>query len=340
MPLTSQFLSAEASVYTEIQAGPLFRVVGSRLSISCNVSGFQDETAAKSFEFRVAKPARPTFELNIISTGDPGFGYAIYQDRTSNKDISLTHVNPNSALFQIQRLLRTDEGEYDCSVVDTEQGYNGVYSVKTTVKGDKSSFFPFNFNCSYYVFTIKMCLFCVCFHLFYCLDTVIDDSLSVSSSQSSTQLNYNEGDALALTCQASSNTIQHTHLSLIWYLRRDGQENAQPIISLDRSFTLSPGQGFEQRYREGAIRLDKLEEATYRLKMERLQVSDQGKIYCQAQEWIQDPDRSWYMIAAKDAEETTLMVKARGQDQRFVKSCFMTWRTLMRLFCYYFFCVL
>lgn len=143
---------------------------------------------------------------------------------------------------------------------------------------------------------------------------MIDDSLSVSSP-ASTSLSYNEGDDLTLTCQASSNTIQHTHLSLAWFLHKNGEDDAQPIISLDRDFTLSPGQGFEGRYQAGLIRLDKMGEATYKLNMAQLKLSDQGRIYCQAQEWIQDPDRSWYSIAQRDAEETTLSVKARGQIQ-------------------------
>ncbi|KAM7407335.1 hypothetical protein PAMA_003181 [Pampus argenteus] len=57
--------------------------------------------------------------------------------------------------------------------------------------------------------------------------------------------------------------------------------------------------------------LDKVGEATYRLKMTRVELSDQGLIYCQADEWIQDPDRSWYSIAQKDAENTNLRVKAK-----------------------------
>ena len=141
---------------------------------------------------------------------------------------------------------------------------------------------------------------------------MIDNSLSVSSPVS-TPLSYNEGDALTLTCQASSNTIQHTHLSLAWHLHKDGEDDSRPIISLDRDFTLSPGPTFEGRYHAGLIRLDKMGEATYRLQMARLELSDQGRIYCRAQEWIQDPDRSWYSIAQKDAEETTLHVKARGK---------------------------
>lgn len=85
------------------------------------------------------------------------------------------------------------------------------------------------------------------------------------------------------------------------------------IISLDRDFTLTPGQGFEERYQDGIIRLNKVAEATYRLEMAKLELSDQGKIYCQAQEWIQDPDRSWYSITQKNAEEIALNIKAKGQ---------------------------
>ncbi|XP_059198540.1 immunoglobulin superfamily member 3-like [Centropristis striata] len=263
----------EARVHTEIQAGPLYRVVGSPLSISCNVSGFASVSTPKVIEFRIKKPAKPTFEINILSSGDPTFGYAVYSQRVKSKEITLTHVTPNSVLFEIKSLEKGDEGEYDCTVVNSEYIYDGTYSAKTTVK-------------------------------------VIDNSLSVSSP-ASTSLSYNEGDALTSTCQASSNTVQHTHLSLAWLLHRDGEDNAQPIISLNRDFTLSPGPGFEGRYQAGLIRLDKMGEAAYKLNMAQVELSDQGRIYCQAQEWIQEPDRSWYSIAQKDAEEMTLNVKAR-----------------------------
>uniref|UniRef100_A0A8C6L9T5 Immunoglobulin superfamily, member 3-like n=1 Tax=Nothobranchius furzeri TaxID=105023 RepID=A0A8C6L9T5_NOTFU len=258
---------SDASVNTEIQTGPLYRAEGSRLSISCNVSGFKSEETPKIFDFRVTKPSRPN-ELNIISSGDKDFSYSIYLDRVRDGDISVKYVDPNSAIFEIESLLKDDGGEYDCTVRDTEHGYHGTYNAKIVVY-------------------------------------VIDNSLSVSSSDP-TSLSYDEGDALTLTCQASSNTIQHTHLSVAWYLRKDGEDAARPIISLDRFFTLIPGPGFEQRYVEGAVRLDKLGEATYILKMAQLELSDQGQIFCGAEEWIQDPDRSWYMMTRKDAKESTL----------------------------------
>ncbi|XP_010747991.3 immunoglobulin superfamily member 3 isoform X2 [Larimichthys crocea] len=266
------FLHCEARVHTEVQAGPLYRVVDSLLSITCNVSGFTDADAEKEFEFRLKKPGT-SLEINVISTHKQDFSYSMFSSRVRSKEVTLTHVSPNSVVFKIERLLKGDEGEYDCTAVNIEEDYNGIYSVQTTVN-------------------------------------VIDNSLSVSSP-ATTSLSYNEGDALTLTCQASSNTVQHTHLSLSWYLHKDGEAEAQPIISLNRDFTLSPGQGFEGRYQAGLIRLDKVGEATYKLKMAQLELSDQGRIYCQAQEWIQDPDRSWYSIVQKKAAETTVTVKAR-----------------------------
>uniref|UniRef100_A0A8C5GF08 Ig-like domain-containing protein n=1 Tax=Gouania willdenowi TaxID=441366 RepID=A0A8C5GF08_GOUWI len=267
--------TGEAQVHTEVQAGPLYRVVGSPLSISCNVSGFQIESSEKQFQF-IFKTASGN-EINIISTEDDSFGYAVYQTRMLKKDIGVTRVSPNSVLFEIQSLQKGDEGEYHCNVVNSEYRYNGKYSAATTVK-------------------------------------VIDNSLSVSSP-GPTSMSFDQGDTLTLTCQAFSKTTQHTHLSFTWYLHRDGEDNIQPIISLDRDFTLKPGHGFEERYQAGIISLDKLKEATYKLKIADLEVSDQGNIYCQAQEWVQDPDDSWYPIAQMKGTEITVKVKASGKKQ-------------------------
>lgn len=140
---------------------------------------------------------------------------------------------------------------------------------------------------------------------------MIDNSLSISSPISPSLSHY-EGDSLSITCQASSNTVQHTHLSFAWYHYESDQDSAQPIISLDKDFTLNPGKRYGERYQAGLIGLDKMGEATYKLRMDQLELSDQGKIYCQAQEWIQDPDRSWYSISQRKAEATTLNVTAKG----------------------------
>ncbi|XP_077472958.1 immunoglobulin superfamily member 3-like [Stigmatopora argus] len=261
-----------ASALTWVQAGPLYRTAGSHLSISCNVSGFAVVTSRMEFEFRVAKPTNPSFVLNVISTADPDFGYAQY--RTRGPGVALTHMLPNSVLFEIKSLQKDDEGEYECTVINPKHtDYDGIYSVKTTVK-------------------------------------VIDDSLSVSSDVLAS-LNYNQGELLALTCQAFSSTKQHTHLSVGWYLQKEGDAESRLILSLDRDFTLRPGPEFLGRYQSDQVRLDKAGDTLYRLTIARLEPSDVGRIYCQAQEWIEDPDLSWFSLTQKTATKTMLNVKSK-----------------------------
>ncbi|KAJ3592275.1 hypothetical protein NHX12_007403 [Muraenolepis orangiensis] len=265
----------EAQVLTEVPLGPLYRVVGHPLLIPCNVSGFKDAETTKEFEFRMQRPGKP-MDINVISTEDPNFSFSAFSGRVENNEIHLEHVAPNSVHFQVSKLLPSDVGEYECAVINKEQNYNGVYAAKITVK-------------------------------------VIDNTLTVSSPDSGSARLAGEGDPLALTCQASSNTVQHTHLSVTWYLHKEGEPDAHPLVSLDRDLTLTPGPRFQERFRAGAVRLDKVGEAMYRLNIARLAPSDQGQIYCRAQEWIQDPDRSWFSITQKDTEPTRLTVKAKDE---------------------------
>lgn len=127
--------SGEARVNTETPAGPLYRVVGSPLSITCHTSGFSNNRTNKEFEFRIKKPDNP-IELNIISTHDNLFSYAVYSQRVRSQEISLTHVTPNLVVFQIQSLQENDEGEFECYVKNPEKGYDGTYNAKTTVRGN------------------------------------------------------------------------------------------------------------------------------------------------------------------------------------------------------------
>uniref|UniRef100_A0A8C4ZEW4 Ig-like domain-containing protein n=1 Tax=Gadus morhua TaxID=8049 RepID=A0A8C4ZEW4_GADMO len=264
-----------ARVLTEVPSGPLYRVAGHPLRVPCNVSGFRDAEREKGFQVLMQEPEK-TMDINVISARDQNFAWGKFSGRVKSKEITLAMLAPNSALFTIGELKASDEGEYECAVENDETAYDGTYSAKIKVK-------------------------------------VIDNTLTVSSPDPPS-LSLDEGDPLTLTCQASSNTVQHTHLSVTWYLHMDGEEPPQPIVSLDKDLTPSPGPRFRERYGAGIVRLDKVGEATYRLTIAQLEPSDQGRVYCQAREWIQDPDRSWYPITQKDSETTALTVKAKGKS--------------------------
>lgn len=127
---------------TESQAGPLYRVVGSRLSIFCNVSGVSslgDKNQDFDFCFLPSGSSPSSPPLNIISTRSKSFGYAMFRKRVATGEITLTHTSPNSVAFEIVSLQKSDEGEFQCLLFNPVSSYNGIYSASTAVKGNHST---------------------------------------------------------------------------------------------------------------------------------------------------------------------------------------------------------
>uniref|UniRef100_A0A452GIF8 Ig-like domain-containing protein n=1 Tax=Gopherus agassizii TaxID=38772 RepID=A0A452GIF8_9SAUR len=140
---------------------------------------------------------------------------------------------------------------------------------------------------------------------------IIPDSLRVTSVPQT--LNKVERDSLELKCEVSKSTAQHSHLSVSWYRQKVGEPPVE-VISLSRDFVLRAGSTYAQRQATGNVRLDKVGETTSRLTVYNLQPSDQGEFYCEAAEWIQDPDKSWYAMTRKRSEGTTVNIQATDKE--------------------------
>ncbi|XP_041115248.1 immunoglobulin superfamily member 3-like [Polyodon spathula] len=257
----------------QIQQGQLYRAKGYPVTIACNVSGYETNTQ-QDFEFSFFSPDNPQQEINIISTKNTNFAYAKYRGRVGQKDIFIERRSRDKVLLHIRKLVDDDTGEYECHTPNTDLKYFGTYNDKMSL-------------------------------------TVIEDTLEATLVKET--LNKFEGDPLQLKCEVSKQTLQHTHISVTWYLNKT-EDLRLPIISLMRDFLLNPGSEYRVRYEAGHIGLDKIGETTYRLSISQLQQSDQGHIYCEASEWIQDPDRSWYQIASKTTATTTVNVQGVGKD--------------------------
>lgn len=148
---------------------------------------------------------------------------------------------------------------------------------------------------------------------------MIEDTL-VASYSGSPSVSASEGDSHQMECHVSTQTFQHTHVSVSWFLHGKEDTDPRPIISLDRDLTVRPGAGFEERYRSGLIGMDKVDDTTFRLKMLQVQRSDSGNIYCEAIQWIQDPDHLWTQIAQKTTT-THCHVEIKAVGEISVLSC-------------------
>ncbi|XP_074854090.1 immunoglobulin superfamily member 3 isoform X2 [Carettochelys insculpta] len=140
---------------------------------------------------------------------------------------------------------------------------------------------------------------------------VLPDSLHVTSVPQT--LNKVERDSLELKCEVSKSTAQHSHLSISWYRQKVGESPVE-VISLSRDFVLRAGSTYAQRQATGDVRLDKVGETTSKLTIYNLQPSDQGEFYCEAAEWIQDPDKSWYAMTRKRSEGTIVNIQATDKE--------------------------
>ncbi|KAM4701820.1 immunoglobulin superfamily member 3-like [Discoglossus pictus] len=195
------------------------------------------------------------------------------------REIYLERVRGDSARLHITHLKTGDAGEYECYTPNPAQTYYGTYSGNVRL-------------------------------------TVIPDLLRVPRV-SPDQLTLQDDDPLILSCEVSSGTRQHTHFSVTWYLTHGGDPH--PVVSLSRDSVVSAAPGFISRHQTGEVTLKKVTTTWYQLRMSSLYPTDQAEYYCQATEWIQDPDQSWYPLTTKRSRTTRVhlsspAVTSRGQQ--------------------------
>ncbi|XP_008326753.1 immunoglobulin superfamily member 3 [Cynoglossus semilaevis] len=267
---------AVAQRVVTVQTGPLFRTEGSHVTIWCNVTGYK-EGVEQDFEWSMYLASAQDREIRIVSTAQQNYAYALYATRVNNKEIYVERLSGDSAVFHITKVQATDQGLFECYTPNTDGRYLGSYSARTNL-------------------------------------TVIPDSLTATSP--SATLSKVEGDTLTLNCEVSRTTAQHTHLSVGWYLRSPEDATAAPqeLVTLSRDFVLRSGGTYRQRIAAGDLRLDKISTTSYRLTIHKLQPVDQGLLYCQAAEWIQDPDGSWFTMTRKQSNKTQLRIQPTDRD--------------------------
>ncbi|KAM9343359.1 immunoglobulin superfamily member 3 [Pholidichthys leucotaenia] len=268
--------AAVAQRVVTVQSGPLIRTEGSHVTIWCNVTGYKEGTE-QDFEWSMYLPSAPDREIRIVSTAQSNYAYAVYAQRVNSKEIFVERLSRDSAILHITKVQAKDQGLFECYTPNTDGRYLGSYSARTNL-------------------------------------TIIADSLTVTAPAQT--LSKVESDTLQLTCEVSRTTVQHTHLSVGWYLRSPEEAAAPPqeLVTLSRDFVLRSGGPYRQRMAAGDLRLDKTGATAYRLTIHKLQPVDQGLLYCQAAEWIQDPDGSWFAMTRKQSDKTQLRIQPTDRD--------------------------
>ncbi|KAM4700898.1 immunoglobulin superfamily member 3 isoform 1-T2 [Discoglossus pictus] len=183
-----------------VQQGTLYRTVGSHITIWCRVSGYQGPSE-QNFLWSIYLPSAPEREVQVVSTNDESFSYAIYSQRVSSGDIYVERVAGDHTRLHITQLQERDTGEYECHTPNTDPTYHGSYSAKMNL-------------------------------------SVIPDTLVVSSPPQTLQ--KVEGASLKLSCSVSRNSAQHTHLSVSWHRQAGDQDEEIISLAQDFSLRSGP----------------------------------------------------------------------------------------------------
>nr|XP_020475691.1 immunoglobulin superfamily member 8-like [Monopterus albus]XP_020475765.1 immunoglobulin superfamily member 8-like [Monopterus albus] len=270
--------------------GDLYRVGGFPLSLPCAVSGYEGPRT-QDFEWFLYRDDAGGRQMGVVSTRDKSFPYAPYLARVRNGEVRVERDSGDKVRLLIQRLRPDDQGKYECYTPSTDSTYQGNYSATVTVK-------------------------------------VMPDTLQISYSHFLTGQPMPEGAELTLTCSASIHSEQLTHLSIM-FGKRGGREvsgsgvgravsTIREIISIDKLLGVVPGRLYKTRYDDGEITLEKRNgedgQGVYVMKMKAVQPDDTGSYFCEASQWIRDPDRSWQKIAQRTLDIGNLTVQQLAES--------------------------
>nr|XP_006629439.1 PREDICTED: immunoglobulin superfamily member 8 [Lepisosteus oculatus] len=260
--------------------GPLYRVAGFPLSLPCSVTGYEG-SRTQDFEWFLIREDAGGRQIGVISTRDRRFPYAPFQARVRSGEVRVERDSGDRVRLVIQRLRPEDQGTYECYTPSTDARYQGNYSSSVLVN-------------------------------------VIPDTLQVShtSSRSLSGQALTEGAELQLTCSASVQSQQHTHVSVTFGVRGAGEgaggspaggHNLREVISIDKHLSVVPGRGgdYERRYTDGTVSLEKRSEGEqdqYVMRISSVVPSDTGSFFCEVIQWIQDPQMTWQRIAQRTLE--------------------------------------
>lgn len=259
-----------------LPSGPLYRVAGFPLTLPCVVSGYEGPRN-QDFEWFLYREDSAGRQMGVISTRDPGFAYAPFQPRVRAGEVRVERDSGDRARLVVQRLRMEDQGRYECYTPSTDIKYQGNYSASVTVK-------------------------------------VIPDTLQISYSRSLTGQPVPEGAELQLTCAASVQSQQHTHVSVTFGVR-GGAGGQGAIIAIDKelAITAGPSASYKKRYEDGEITLEKRSGEAgrdlYVMRMTAVAPEDSGTFYCEAGQWILDPEGGWEKIAQRTLDIGNLTVQ-------------------------------
>ncbi|XP_048459182.1 prostaglandin F2 receptor negative regulator-like [Rhincodon typus] len=257
----------------KVPSGHLYRVVGTPVSIPCNVSDYQGP-AEQNFDWSVT---RANEHFRIVSTLEPEFSDAEYKEKIQKKEIWVERLSDNSVELHFESVQFEDDGRYQCQTPSTDENSSGNY--------DDSVF----------------------------LQVIPDGlTVSPRRSRSAKPASYMEGKSLELQCVARTTSSVSTRVSVTWQLKVNGSKS-RDILSFTEDSWIQPGGLYKNRYQSGDVRMGIETNGIFKLIITSLRPEDDGVYSCVAAEWVKEDGSKWKQIQEKNTDIAVIEVQQLAQ---------------------------
>lgn len=102
---------------------------------------------------------------------------------------------------------------------------------------------------------------------------------------------------------------------MLWYVRRaTGSEADELLLRIERSGAFEYGAYAEEERLRRRVQAERLSSRSYVLTLNRAESSDSGTYYCLVEEWLSDPDGTWYRLSREPSGFTKVLVRQPGES--------------------------
>lgn len=202
--------------------------------------------------------------------------------------------------------------------------FNTIFNKDTPIRQEQQTEVCFCCCCWYALskYAVNLSIHCSNYSPFFLYPPLVSKLKVHKSNQS---LQFLEDSRVRVNCSVTSQTSPDSQHAVLWYARKtEAGEPDELLLKIKHSGAFEYGAYAEEERLRSRVQSETLSPRLYGLTLHRAETSDSGTYYCLVEEWLTDPDGTWYRLAQDFSGFTHVVVRQPGKKG----GCLWNWCTL------------